>query len=99
MIISSSVIESFQKVPMWQHKIGLHLKNKLNTGTNVNLAGTQPQLIETIPYNDIIPFLSEHIQPADQILLLGANSDLAIQLSKEGYGTINTGFLIGIISI
>lgn len=27
--------------------------------------------LEAVPFDDIIPFLSEHIQPSDQILFLG----------------------------
>lgn len=50
--------------------------------------------IESAPYDDIIPFLSEHIQPSDQLLFVGAKSDLAIQLSKNGYGSKKTGFLV-----
>lgn len=29
--------------------------------------------LEVVPFDDIIPFLSEHIQPSDQILFLGNN--------------------------
>jgi len=49
--------------------------------------------IQRAPFEDIIPFLSEHIQKSDQLLFLGLSSDLAIQLSKEGYGTSKTGFM------
>lgn len=46
------------------------------------------------PFDDIIPFLSEHIQPSDHLLFLGASTDLSIQLSKAGFGTKLTGFML-----
>jgi hypothetical protein len=49
--------------------------------------------LEKAPYDDIIPFLSEHIQPSDQLLFLGAQTDMAIQLALNGYGTKKTGFM------
>lgn len=45
------------------------------------------------PYEDIIVYLSEHIQISDQILLLGAHNDLAYQLLRDGYGLKKTGFM------
>ena len=42
--------------------------------------------IQNAPYEDIIPFLSEHVQPSDQLLFVGARTDLCIQLAKNGYG-------------
>ncbi|CAM9580830.1 unnamed protein product [Chrysoparadoxa australica] len=39
------------------------------------------------PYESVIPFLAEHVQPSDQVLILGATTDLAEQLSRNGYGT------------
>eukprot|EP01041_Mallomonas_annulata_P001253 gene1253-2427_t len=50
--------------------------------------------LKKAPYDDIIPFLSEHVQPADQMLFIGASSDLCLQLSRNGFGTINTGFIL-----
>ena len=47
--------------------------------------------VSTAPFDDIIPFLSEHIQPSDQLLFAGATTDMSIQLSKAGYGTKKTG--------
>lgn len=39
--------------------------------------------LEKAPFNDIIPFLSEHIQPSDQLLFIGNsihnNSDRSYQ--------------------
>jgi len=45
------------------------------------------------PFDDIIPFLSEHVQVADQLLFVGAKTDLSYQLAKAGYGARNTGFV------
>ena len=56
---------------------------------------TKIDILTRAPFDDIIPFLSEHIQPADQILFIGASTDLCLQLSRAGYGTVNTGFLHG----
>ena len=39
------------------------------------------------------PFLSERMQPSDQILFVGAGTDLSVQLSATGYGTVNTTFM------
>jgi len=51
--------------------------------------------VETCPYDDIIPFLSEHINPSDQLLFVGAKTDLSLQLVKKGgYGTKMTGFML-----
>lgn len=50
--------------------------------------------VTAAPFEDIIPFLSEHVQPSDQLLFLGASSDLALQLAKAGYGTKKTGFMV-----
>jgi hypothetical protein len=49
--------------------------------------------IERAAFNDIIPFLSEHIQLSDMLLFVGASSDLSLQLSKNEYGTKITGFI------
>jgi len=46
------------------------------------------------PYDSIIPFLSEHIQPSDQILFVGTKTDLCLQLASAGYGTKKTGFIL-----
>ena len=51
------------------------------------------QLIANAPYNDIIPFLSEHINPSDMILFVGARTDLPLQLVKNGFGVEKTGFI------
>ena len=50
-------------------------------------------LIEIAPYDDIIPFLSEHVQQSDQILFVGATTDLSLQMVRSGYGTKNTGVI------
>lgn len=83
-----------------------HLRNRVRI--NVAMA------IENAPFDDIIPFLSEHIQPSDvifasliiintfrfiwifinqQLLFLGAKTDMSMRLSKAGYGTKKTGFV------
>jgi hypothetical protein len=56
---------------------------------------TSPSLamVDKAPYDDIIPFLSEHIQLSDMLMVVGASTDIALQLSKEGYGTKITGFI------
>lgn len=54
--------------------------------------------IKNAPYTDIIPFLSEHIQKSDQLLFVGASTDMPIQLSKDGYGTVLTGYVLVIES-
>lgn len=38
------------------------------------------------PYHDIKEYLSEHIQPTDEMLLIGAKSDLSQRLIEAGYG-------------
>ena len=37
-------------------------------------------------FEDIIPFLSEHVEKSDQLLLLGCKTDLAVRLVKAGWG-------------
>ena len=49
--------------------------------------------LETSPYADIIPYLSEHIQPSDQLLFVGAKTDMCLQLAKNGYGAQKTGLM------
>ncbi|CAM9777148.1 unnamed protein product [Ectocarpus sp. 4 AP-2014] len=43
--------------------------------------------IGSFPYQDVLPFLKEHVQPSDQMLLLGCGTELPLQLSRGGYGT------------
>ena len=50
-------------------------------GANVEQNGLQ-----TSPYDDILPFLQEHVQPSDQLLVFGASNDFALRLAKDGYG-------------
>jgi hypothetical protein len=54
--------------------------------------------IKPAPYEDVIPFLSEHVQPSDQLLFVGLDTDMAMQMSRNGYGTTSTGFLTVISS-
>ena len=66
--------------------------NKLLSRTS--LFSTSISSITKAPYEDIIPFLSEHIQVADQLLFVGAKTDMPLRLIKERYGTEKTGFMI-----
>ncbi|CAM9693030.1 unnamed protein product [Discosporangium mesarthrocarpum] len=50
------------------------------------MVDTSTVKLETWPYSDILPFLSEHVQPSDQILLLGCGTNLPVMLSHDGYG-------------
>jgi hypothetical protein len=43
--------------------------------------------VDAFPYSSVLPFLKEHIQPSDQLLVLGARNDLPLRLSADGYGT------------
>lgn len=47
--------------------------------------------IEPFPYQDVLPFLAEHVQPSDQMLVLGCGTELPLQLSRDGYGTRQEG--------
>ena len=62
--------------------------NRLISHTSIFSSITQA------PYDDIIPFLSEHIQLSDQLLFVGAKTDMSLRLIKERYGTEKTGFMI-----
>lgn len=42
--------------------------------------------LKKAPFDDIIPFLSEHIAISDQLLFVGASTDMAYQMLKAGYG-------------
>lgn len=50
--------------------------------------------IGTSHFEDVIPFISEHIQTADQLLIVGASSDISLQMARAGYGQQNTGFML-----
>jgi len=45
--------------------------------------------LKRAPFEDIIPFLSEHVATSDQLLFVGATTDMSIQLLKAGYGGSN----------
>ena len=63
-------------------------------GRNLHrLQGAATGTVEVAGYDIIMPFLSEHVQPSDQILFIGAHTDLSVQLSAAGYGTVNTAFM------
>eukprot|EP01038_Epipyxis_sp_PR26KG_P011652 gene11652-15604_t len=60
----------------------------------VNKRSTSLNSLITSPFDDIIPFVSEHIQPSDQLLVLTATSnDFPIKLANAGYGSLLTGFM------
>ena len=46
----------------------------------------QAAAVKSAPFNDIIPFLSEHVQLTDQLLFVGAGTDMSLQLLRAGYG-------------
>lgn len=50
--------------------------------------------LEKAPYDDVIPFVSEHINYSDQILFLGCKTDFALQLIRNEYGMRKTGFML-----
>ena len=66
--------------------------------TQLKLSTSTSNLINIAPFDSIIPFLSEHIQPSDQLLFLGTKTDLWLQLINAGYGTKKTGFMVVIDS-
>jgi hypothetical protein len=65
----------------------------VNNRYSLKVRGTVSESVETAPFADIIPFLSEHVQPSDMILFVGAQTDLPLQLIKSGYGTEKTGYI------
>jgi hypothetical protein len=67
--------------------------SSVNSRYFLKARGTVSESVETAPFADIIPFLSEHVQPSDMILFVGAQTDLPLQLIKNGYGTEKTGFI------
>jgi hypothetical protein len=50
--------------------------------------------VSEAPVDLILPFLSEHIQLSDQMLFCGASTDMALKLSKIGYGTSYSGYIL-----
>eukprot|EP00611_Tribonema_gayanum_P019342 TRINITY_DN3330_c0_g1_i1.p1 TRINITY_DN3330_c0_g1~~TRINITY_DN3330_c0_g1_i1.p1 ORF type:complete len:297 (+),score=81.73 TRINITY_DN3330_c0_g1_i1:59-892(+) len=46
--------------------------------------------LAAFPYDSVLPFLKEHVQPSDQLLILGARNTLPLLLSADGYGTRDT---------
>mmetsp|Transcript_33358 Transcript_33358/g.31829 ORF Transcript_33358/g.31829 Transcript_33358/m.31829 type:complete len:246 (+) Transcript_33358:127-864(+) len=75
--------------------IGFHSTafSSVNNRYSLKVRGTVSESVETAPFADIIPFLSEHVQPSDMILFIGAQTDLPLQLIKNRYGTEKTGFI------
>ena len=45
------------------------------------------------PFDDIIPFLAEHVEKSDQLLFLGCKTDLSVRMVQAGWGTEHTGFM------
>ena len=43
------------------------------------------QMLDAAPYEDIIPFLSEHVQPSDQLV-----SDLGLRGASRGWEVLHT---------
>lgn len=66
--------------------------SKPSSATTLHATSTSIQIAQS-HYDEVIPFLSEHIQKSDQMLVLGAASDFPLKLMKEGYGTAKTGFM------
>lgn len=56
-------------------------------------SGLKAHLVES-PFEDVIPFLSEHVQLSDQMLFLGASTDFPIEMVRMGFGTKKTGFMV-----
>ena len=54
-----------------------------------------PLSLVKAPFADIIPFLSEHVAASDQVLFVGASTDMSLQLLRAGYGGSkdNQGFM------
>ena len=50
--------------------------------------------LEKSPYEDIIPFVSEHINYSDQILFLGCKTDFCLQMIRQEYGMRKTGYML-----
>ena len=47
---------------------------------------TPNSLVQDAPIDIIIPYLSEHIQLSDQLLFVGASTNMAVKLCLLGYG-------------
>lgn len=63
----------------------IRIQSSSYTSVETNIPSST--IIKTASYQTIIPFLSEHIQLSDQLLFVGAATNLALLLSKNGYGT------------
>eukprot|EP00953_Heterococcus_sp_UTEX-ZZ885_P022420 12406-Heterococcus_DN1.PRE.4 len=66
------------------------LKSKPNAASYSTLRMVAAAQVDAFPYSSVLPFLKEHIQPSDQLLVLGARNDLPLRLSADGYGTRDT---------
>jgi hypothetical protein len=70
----------------------------INLSSELSKTALNSVAIVDAPFEDIIPYLSEHIQPTDQLLFLGASTDLSLKLVKAGYGIKKTGYILVIDS-
>ncbi|CAM9260588.1 unnamed protein product [Scytosiphon promiscuus] len=67
----------------WQQQRGRRPPPSSSASTT-SMAATAE--ISSFPYEDVLPFLKEHVQPSDQMLLMGCGTELPLQLSRDGYG-------------
>ena len=72
---------------------GFSLFRRIKSHKGMKISMGNADLYVESPFSDIIPFLSEHIQESDQMLVLGTSTDLCLQLAKDGYGREKTGFM------
>eukprot|EP01039_Chlorochromonas_danica_P010463 gene10463-11593_t len=57
-------------------------------------ASLQSSVVSSSHYEDVFPYLCEHLQRTDQLLIVGAKNDLALNLALDGFGTHKTGFVL-----
>lgn len=60
-----------------------------STNTNSDITST----IAASFFQDVIPFVSEHVQKSDQLLIIGGKTDFALQMAADGYGMSKLGFI------
>lgn len=89
--LSVARAERFPFSPHNPHPYSPHLGTAQHLASSEQLSGGS---IARAPFDSIIPFLSEHVQPSDQILFVGTKTDLCLQLASAGYGTKKTGFML-----
>ncbi len=80
---------------LWMCVVNAYVNQKLmHTKSNIYNSVFKLNEVTSAPYDDIIPYLSEHIQLSDQLLVVGATTDLALKLNKDGFGAKKTGFML-----